>query len=83
MTGPHVDRPTTATGDRYQATGVTQEQMGGSFVNGQFSDTFVNNFRIVGHGPGNDFLVRETFHVTVNANGVVTVDAGQFTTSCR
>src|SRR5213082_3095488 len=36
------------TGDKYQATGVTQESFKGSFQNGQFGDTFVNNFRIIG-----------------------------------
>jgi hypothetical protein len=71
------------TGDKYQATGVTQETFGGSFVNGQFSDTFVNNFRIIGQGPGNNFLIHETFHVTVNANGEVTVVHVNFTVDCK
>lgn len=71
------------TGDKYQATGVTQETFGGSFVNGQFSDTFVNNFRIIGQGPGNNFLVHENFHLTVNANGVVTVVHDNFSVDCK
>ena len=45
------------TGDKYQGTGATQGTFGGSFVNGQFSDTFNNNFRIIGQGPGNNLLV--------------------------
>lgn len=72
-----------STGDKYQATGVTQDRFVGSFVNGQFSETFVNNFRIVGESTGNNFLVREAFHVTINANGVVTVLVDNFTTSCK
>ena len=71
------------TGDKYQATGVTQDRFSGSFVNGQFSETFVNNFRIIGEGPGNNFLVHETFHVTITANGLVTVEVDRFTTSCK
>jgi hypothetical protein len=70
------------TGDKYQATGVTQERFGGSFINGQFSDTFINNFRIIGQGPGNNFLVHETFHITINANGEVTASVDNFTISC-
>jgi hypothetical protein len=71
------------TGDKYQATGVTQESFTGSFQNGQFSDTFVNNFRIIGQGPGNNFLVHETFHITVNANGTLTVFHDNFSADCK
>jgi hypothetical protein len=71
------------TGDKYQATGVTQESFKGSFQNGQFSDTFVNNFRIIGQGPGNNFLVHETLHITVNANGTVTVFHDNFSIDCK
>lgn len=72
-----------STGDKYQATGVTQERFGGSFVNGQFSDTFINNFRIIGQGPGNNFLVHQVFHVTVNANGDVTAFVDNFKSDCK
>jgi hypothetical protein len=71
------------TGDKYQGTGVTQEHFGGSFVNGQFSDTFVNNFRMIGEGPDNNFTVHETFHVTVNANGTLTAFVDNFKTDCK
>src|SRR5262245_54457953 len=50
-------------GDRYNGTGVTQDNFKGSFKNGQFNQTFVNNFRIIGQGPGNNFLVQENFHL--------------------
>jgi len=43
------------TGDKYQATGVTQDEFGGSFANGQFEETSVNNFRIIGQGNGNNY----------------------------
>jgi hypothetical protein len=43
------------TGAKYHATGVTQGHFKGSFNNGQFKETFVNNFRIIGRGPGNNF----------------------------
>jgi hypothetical protein len=62
------------TGDKYQATGVTKDtSFKVSFQNGQAQQTFVNNFRIIGQGPGNNFLVHEQAHVTINANGIVTV----------
>jgi hypothetical protein len=65
------------TGAKYQATGVTQER----FSINPF--TFVNNFRIVGQGPGNNFLVHEVFHVTVNANGTVTAFVDRVSVECR
>jgi hypothetical protein len=71
------------TGDKYQATGVTQEQYGGSFVNGQFEDTYVDNFRIIGQGPGNNYLIHENIHVTINANGTVTTFIDNFTADCK
>ena len=72
----------TVTGAKYQATGGTQE----TFVsNGPLplSDTFVNNFRIIGAGSGNNFLVHETAHVTINAEGVVTADIDKLSVECR
>jgi hypothetical protein len=58
------------TGDKYNAVGETQGTFNGKVGSEQ---TFVNNFKIVGQGPGNNFMIHETFHITVNANGILTV----------
>jgi hypothetical protein len=71
------------TGNKYHATGITRESFKNSFRNGQASDTFVNNFRIIGQGPGNNFLVHETEHFTINANGSVTVFHDNFSVVCK
>ena len=71
------------TGDKYQATGVTQETFKNSLQNGQANDTFINNFRIIGQGPGNNFLVHETLHFTINANGTTTVSHDNFSMDCK
>ncbi|MEY2524177.1 MAG: hypothetical protein QOJ66_2742 [Ilumatobacteraceae bacterium] len=71
------------TGDTYVATGATQDSFTGSFQNGRSTFTFVNNFRMIGPGPGNNFLVHETFHITVNANGVTTVTHDNLTVDCK
>jgi hypothetical protein len=68
------------TGDIYQGTGVNQNEFNGTV--GEES-TSVDNFRIVGHGPGNNFLLHETLHATVNANGVVTAFVSNFRVECR
>jgi hypothetical protein len=55
----------------------------GSLQNGQFETTFVNNFRIIGQGPGNNFLVHETAHITINADGTVRVNHDNLSTECK
>src|SRR4030095_11845628 len=72
------------TGDKYQATGVTKDSSFKlSFQNGQANQTFVNNFRIIGQGPGNNLLVHEVAHITFNANGTVTVSHDNFSAECK
>ena len=71
------------TGDKYQATGVTQSQFKGSLQNGQYNETFVNNFRIIGQGPGNNYQVHENTHLSINANGDVSADHSNFEVDCN
>ena len=68
------------TGVAYQANGVTRETFN---VNAGVEDTFVNNFRIIGQGPGNNFMVHENFHITVNANGEVEAFVDNFSVDCN
>ena len=70
-------------GVKYQATGVTEETFKTSLRNGQASLTFVNNFRMIGQGPANNFLVHETFHFMLNADGTATVIHDDFTADCK
>ena len=58
-------------GATYHATGET---LGTTTIKakGGISDTFVNNFKIIGEGSAPNFLETDVIHVTVNANGVVT-----------
>jgi hypothetical protein len=67
------------TGAKYQATGVTRDTFGGRVGS---VETFVNNFRIIGAGPGNNFMVHENLHVTVNANGTLTAFVDNFSATC-
>jgi hypothetical protein len=70
------------TGDKYQGTGVTQQSQS---INGPLPQTFtsVNNFRMIGQGPNNNFLVHDNFHVTINANGELTAIHDNFSIECR
>jgi hypothetical protein len=67
-------------GDKYQGTGVTQDVSTGAFGS---TFTFINNFRMIGQGPGNNFQVHENLHVTVNANGTLTSFHDNFSTTCK
>ena len=72
------------TGDTYQATGVTQQTQTVDDNDGMpLEFTFVNNFRIIGHGPGNNYLAHETTHVTLNANGEMTASHSTSSIECR
>jgi hypothetical protein len=73
------------TGDIYHGTGVTANQFTFTVQNLEtpFTFTFVNNFRIIGPGTGNNFLVHETSHVTINANGETTVVHDNFRVECK
>ena len=68
------------TGDKYQGTGVTQDEFNAKVGH---EETFINNFRIIGQGNGNNFLVHENFHITINANGSVTAFLDNFSVDCR
>ena len=69
------------TGDKYQATGVTQETFNDNQL--PFTDTYINNFRMIGQGPGNNFMVHQTIHITINANGEVTSEVVNEKISCK
>ena len=71
------------TGDKYQGTGVTQDRFTESLQNGKVTATFVNNFRIIGQGEGNNLLLHFVGHLTINASGDVTVDHEITGVECR
>ena len=70
------------TGDTYRVAGVER----GSYTQSLGSDhstlTYVNRYRLVGPGPGNDLFVRETAHLTVDADENVIVQRDDFGIDC-
>lgn len=71
------------TGDVYRGTGVTQEQDSIALVNGASEFTFINNFRLIGPGPGNNLQTHQTVHLTINANGEVTAVVDNTNIDCN
>lgn len=68
------------TGDKYQGTGVAKENF--TLLPGQTS-TFIDNFRIIGQGPGNNLLIHQNTHYTINANGDITAEVDNFSAECK
>lgn len=68
------------TGATYHATGETQDSFNGKIG---YEYTFINNFKIIGEGTGNNFLVHNTIHFTVNANGTATAYVDNSSAECR
>ena len=68
-------------GATYHATGETQ---GTTTIKatGGISDTFVNNFKIIGEGRAPNYLQTDVVHLTVNAQGVVTATVEKVTIRC-
>lgn len=70
-------------GDKYQGTGVTQETQNLNGIEFPYSYTYVNNFRMIGQGKGNNYLVHETWHITINANGDLTAFVDNWSVECK
>jgi hypothetical protein len=70
-------------GDVYRGTGVTGETSNENVAGFPETETFINNFRIIGPGRGNNFLVHENGHLTVNANGTATTFIDNFSIECK
>jgi hypothetical protein len=77
-----IDGVGEVSGVKYQGTGDTLDSFHTSLQNGHADLTFVNNFRIIGQGPGNDFLVHETLHIAINADGTMTATHDNFSSEC-
>ena len=69
------------TGDVYRATGVTRDAVNGLTV--PFEATFVNNFRLIGPGKGNNLTIHEVFHVTFDANEFLRALVDRVSVECR
>lgn len=69
-------------GAKYQATGATIQSVTMA-AGGAQTNSYVNNFRLIGQGPEENRLVHENFHVTFNANGELTVIHDNFSFECR
>ena len=67
-------------GAKYNATGLTQDTFSGK--KGE-TYTFINNYRMIGQSKAPNFMVHETWHITINANGEVTAVVDNYKVKCK
>ncbi|RZK09686.1 MAG: hypothetical protein EOO43_21035 [Flavobacterium sp.] len=70
-------------GDGYTGMIQVRESENASLTNGQYVGTFTATGILTTPGGGNNIKFADTFHVTVNANGDVSVDRGANTRVCQ
>ncbi len=69
-------------GDLYQGTGNGSSHDHFTISGVPYIGSFINNFRIIGQGSGNNLMIHENGQFTVNANGDLTVSNVNFSASC-
>ena len=79
---PHLTGVGVSTGLEYNAVGPTHTV---DFVDGTGPRVTagINIIRLISPGSTDNLQITETFHVTVNAKGVTTVDFDNVTAACR
>jgi hypothetical protein len=68
------------TGDLYHATGMTRFNITSDLP---LDMVFVDNFKVVGQGRGNNFEVHDNFHIKIGTDGQVTAFHDNFRTQCK
>jgi hypothetical protein len=71
------------TGTKFQASQSESMVFNGSLSDAPFESTSVSSFNIIGQGKGNNFVLHETAHFTINANGDVTAQHDNFSVDCK
>ena len=70
------------TGDTYRLAGVEHGAYTQSLGSEHSTLTYVNRYRLVAPGTGNDLIVRESAHITLDAGENVVVQRDDFTVDC-
>ena len=70
------------TGDTYRLSGVEHGAYTQSLGTDHATLTYVNRYLLVGPGAGNNLIVRETAHVTIDADENVVVQRDDFSVDC-
>ena len=71
------------TGTKYRMSDSESQQFNVAADDAPNETTSVSSMRIIGQGPGNNFVLHESAHFTVNANGDVTAQHDHFSVDCK
>ena len=71
------------TGTRYRGIEGDLDQFNVSADDDPFESSTVSSLRIVGQGPGDNFVLHESAHFTVDANGDTTASHDYFSVDCK
>ncbi len=69
-------------GDTYRAT-ATDHYSENTHAPLPYTSSYIATFRFIGQGPAVDFLLHQTIHVTINADGTTTADVSNTHGSCK
>jgi hypothetical protein len=72
-----------AGGVYYRGSGVNQGHTSFSAGDAPYEATYVTTLRIIGQGPGDNFLLHVNGHLTINADGTLTSSHDFFSSECR
>lgn len=67
-------------GSKYRITGITQFEYS---ANVGLQASYTSNFRLIGQGPDNNFVVRENWHITVSSDGTIKSYHDNFEIDCK
>jgi hypothetical protein len=70
------------TGTSYRFTGASSSSTNEAPNGFPYHNTFTNTFLLVSRGPGDNLLMHETTHVTMNANGTLTAEVTNISFDC-
>lgn len=70
------------TGDLYHLIGKTDSTATFQLDGEQNESTYINRVRLIGQGPGNNFVLQEHDHATINNNGEITSNHTSFSVEC-
>lgn len=71
------------TGATYRATWLLSGTFNFDLDDAPEELTAFNDLRLIGQGRADNYLVHSVLHLTINANGVVTVDSFKFSAECK
>lgn len=70
------------TGARYKGVGLTHEQVY-QVPTGEARYSFVNNFRLIGKGPGNNLHMHTVTHMSTDESGVMVASVALESAECK